>query len=250
MFAPDNYCLIESLEDQLRKVLREIQTEPNLNGLEANNTADAFLRLTAIAKFEKRLLLDVRRYTLEILEEIESLSICSPDGRVFKVSKSILTPHSEFEALRLVALAADKQLYPVLLDNSWLVAGGRHFRNSDPSHFEQAIKQRRPNNPEREIRKKLFEFTERFRGFIGWSLVFKEVDLPSLTNLRSKLSVGDAEFKAGRPEKKTKALHAFDAIFPEGRGGVPWKVVAESVGRVMEEPVSVITIKRAINNRT
>jgi hypothetical protein len=150
----------------------------------------------------------------------------------------------------LFALASDEHLRPVLLTSAWLIKNGRHFRNLNPTHLEENFARRRVKNGESDTNLRIYEFAEPFRSFIGWSLVFKEDDLPKKTELKFVIGPDANEARSGRPEKRQRALRAFDMIYPEGRKGVPWKVVAEAVSKAIEQPVSVITIQRAINDRS
>lgn len=247
MFAPNGYCLIEALEDRVRSVLREVEAGPELDSIGADDPSYEVKRLNLLAQFESALILQIRRYTINALEEIESLSICSPAGLVLKISKAILTPHSEFAESKLIALAQDQNLRFVLLSEAWLIKEGQHFRSLQPTYTDKAFDQlHKRGDPER----RLYGFTEPFRPFVGWSLVFKEDDLPSTAGLKRLIGADIQDANGGRPEKKSRALRAFDKIFPDGRQSTPWKIVKDAVSKAIEEDVAIITIQRAINERS
>lgn len=250
MFAPDGYCLIETLEDRVRGVARDLKVGPDFGGISPDEPDYHINRQNVLAQFEGHLIREVKVHTLSALQNIESLSICSPNGLVLKISKAILTPYSEFSESRLMALAQDQHLQTVLLTAGWVVKKGPHFRNLTPTHMNEAFNQKRALAGEKDPNAVLHKFSEPFRSFIGWSLVFKEADLPSVSELQRLIGIDVQQERGGRPEKKSKALKAFDQIFPNGRLSTPWKVVAQAVGNAIEDDVSVITIQRTINERS
>ncbi len=248
MFAPSGYCLIEQLEDALRSVLRETLTGPDYSRISQDDEKYMLLRMSANSAFESRLIKEVREATLNVLETLDTLSICAPDGLVLKISKSILTVRSEFLESRLISYAGDDHLKPFLFSDNWILRDGNHFRNLNPSNFEKSQMQRRIRDGEPDGMNRVYRFTEPFRPFIGWSLSFKAEEMPSQNSMRSMCLKNGELANKGRPEKQSTALQAFDAIFPNGRQGTPWKVVADAVSNAIEETISISTIKRAIKN--
>ena len=98
------------------------------------------------------------------------------------------------------------------------------------------------------------------KRFDGWAVCFSEDEFP-LTEQEFFEKIGlldeiyvsgqqSTSLSIGRPRLQEIAKEAYQAIYPAGHGGEPWKIVETRVAEVAGRPISYKTIKRAIGQRS
>lgn len=91
--------------------------------------------------------------------------------------------------------------------------------------------------------------------FQGWAVCFRMEDIPDDDGLLSMLTDMGADIVISLPEQerkpslRTAAGQAFDRLFPHGRQGMEWKVVAKRIEAEIGRQVSVKTLTRAVGDR-
>lgn len=241
MFCPNGYVLIEKLEKAFRLEIEKVDP-PTFEVGDRESFSEAIAH-KEILEHETRIAV------LTFLEEVESLSLCAPDGTVLLVSRQVLTRFKDIPSLIDMAEGA-RDDGMIVLNSDWIVSTPKaRYVPSGKENYRQALSQSARDKIYHKMCKSNRETAIRnaFHCFNGWSLAFLDSDFPKRPEL--KQICGDqtvAQSAGGRPRKQEELKQAYASIYPDGHGTVDWKTVLRQVEKVAGLQSSISTLKRAL----
>lgn len=188
---------------------------------------------------------------IEFLRFCPSLSVCSPEGKVLRISKGILHKRIGSE------LPMDFEFIEPHSDG-WLVSV-----QGDESKWREVARESVSDKNALKVVDLMLNglkaAQEVYRQFDGWALTFARDDWPNGSDEMDKLldpalGLDPSEFDTdsssaparGRPRKQEAAKRAYDLLFPGGHQGSSMKLVLMAVSNHLGEVVSETTMRRAL----
>lgn len=187
---------------------------------------------------------------IEFLRVCPSLSVCSPDGKVLRISKGLL--HKRIGSDRVMDF---EFIEPH--SNGWLVSV-----QGDEKKWREVARGAASDESALKIINHMLDGLKRaqdvYRQFDGWAVTFASDDWPNGPEEMDKLLDPSMAFEQsdfdpdsstpakGRPRKQEAAKRAYDLLFPSGHQGRSMKQVLMAVSDHVGEIVSETTMRRAL----
>ena len=238
MFCPPGYALIEDIFPRILDRSYVVSTD---HDLKPDDEVGQYIKHSLNAMFALQM----------FLESCPSLSVCSPDGVVLRVSRRILT------RLLTDGKKSDHRYFECIDEETWLVDVEAWERPTQASSSVDMVVEA--------LLRKQRNRANFFSRFSGWSLSVRAEDVPedaAVFDLYLKMGdaiQSDAETDpdtdetsgqiVGRPPKVFEALIAYCRRFPSGRQGTPMKVVRSQVSEQMGKDCSETTMRRVFRLR-
>ncbi|WP_407491885.1 hypothetical protein [Pseudooceanicola sp. MF1-13] len=238
MFCPPGYALLEQIYP---KILDRSQTTIEFDEVDDDDVIGLYFRHSLNAMFALEM----------FLASCPSLSVCSPQGEVLRVSNRILT------RLRSDSAPPDHRYFECIDETTWLVDVEPWGAPKPTTDVRERIVEALINNQRKRA--------NMFSRFNGWSITIKQEDVPQDSgSFDLYLNFGDAladattdeppengvsEQKDGRPPKILTALNAYCMRYPDGRKNTPVNIIQTSVIEQMGQDCSETTIRRVFRLR-